>query len=380
MDIKILTTYDVYNYGASLQAYALLLYFSKLGHDARLIKYQPNYLSRKYDYWWVNPESKASKYLLTRMIYRIGKFIQRQTTMKRKHAFDQFNHNFLKETNITYHSYEELLKAPPTGDLFLCGSDQIWNVLYEAGRDPAFFLEFVPPHKKKVSYAASFSYLDIDNKNLERIQSSLKKFGAVSVREFHGINILKRIGIEGQWVLDPVFLIQKRDWRKFAEQGNIKNFNQTAKYLLIYDFERNNLIKESALLFAKKNHLKIYAVTDTYPLRYADKNFSGVGPIEFVKLIANSEAFFSNSFHGTVFSLIFHKPFFVFERHRHAVNSRMESLLTLFETKERLITSIHQFEDVHDQNPDWDNIESIKTQQLKISESFIKLALQSITY
>lgn len=83
MKIKTLTTYDVYNYGASLQAYALMTYLSSLGNDVEIINYQPSYLTRKYDYKWVNPESSMSRYAVTRVLYRILKFLQRQTTMRR---------------------------------------------------------------------------------------------------------------------------------------------------------------------------------------------------------------------------------------------------------------------------------------------------------
>ena len=84
MKILTLTTYNVYNYGAALQAYALQTYLQCMGHDAVLINYQPEYLTRKYDYRWVNPESKLSRYAVTRIAYRVMKYLQRQTTMGRK--------------------------------------------------------------------------------------------------------------------------------------------------------------------------------------------------------------------------------------------------------------------------------------------------------
>lgn len=88
MKILTLTTYNVYNYGAALQAYALQTYLQCMGHDAVLINYQPEYLTRKYDYRWVNPESKLSRYAVTRIAYRVMKYLQRQTTMGRKRQFD----------------------------------------------------------------------------------------------------------------------------------------------------------------------------------------------------------------------------------------------------------------------------------------------------
>lgn len=328
MKIKTLTTYNVYNYGASLQAYALMKYLQDKGHEVEIINYQPEYLRRKYDYKWVNPESKMSKYLVTRFAYRIMKYLQRQTTLKRKKAFDQFTNNSLKQTSIKYLNYSELKKNPPEADLFIVGSDQIWNVFYETGRDNAFFLDFVTKGKK-ASYAASFSYTNIDDNNKTRIKNLLKDFSAISVREYHGVNILSEIGIDSKWVLDPVFLISKNEWKTF-----IPAYNKKEKYLLIYDFEGNTSLKKFAIDYAKEYDLKIYSINDTYPRLYADKNFNGAGPIEFLTMIYHCDAFISNSFHGTAFSIIFNKPVFVFNRHRHKVNSRMESLMTIFQLKE----------------------------------------------
>lgn len=328
MRIKTLTTYNVYNYGASLQAYALMKYLQNKGHEVEIINYQPEYLRRKYDYNWVNPESKMSKYLLTRFIYRIMKYLQRQTTLKRKKAFDNFTNKKLKQTPNKYLNYCELKNNPPEADLYIVGSDQIWNVFYETGRDNAFFLDFVKKGKK-ASYAASFSYINIDEENKKRIKCLLEDFTAISVREYHGVNILKEIGIESKWVLDPVFLLSNKEWETF-----ITTYNKKERYLLIYDFEWNKSLKEFAISYAKEYNLKIYSINDTYPHHYADKNFNNAGPIEFLTMIYNCDAFISNSFHGTAFSIIFNKPVFVFNRNRHKVNSRMESLMTLFELKQ----------------------------------------------
>lgn len=377
MKIDTLTTYDVYNYGASLQAYALQQYILSLGYDSEIIRYQPEYLRRKYDCWWVNPESKASKYFITRMIYRVAKTIQRLFTLGRKRKFDVFNHSYLKETT-EYRTHDELVLHPPIADMYVCGSDQIWNVLYDAGRDPVFFLEFVPQGRKRISYAASFSYLNIDKDNFNRIRESLKKFYAVSVRETQGLQILNEMEIKGQVVLDPVFLHNADFWRRFAEQGHLKKNISNQKYILVYDFENNELLRASAIGYAKKHTLSIFSITDTYSRRYADKNFSKAGPIEFVQLIDGCEAFFSNSFHGTVFSIIFHKPFFVFKRNRHAVNSRMESLLSLFDMENRMIENKQQFEWVASISENWEDKEIIKQEQLKKSESYLINAIKQL--
>lgn len=369
MKIKTLTTYDVYNYGASLQAYALQTYLADLGNDVEIINYQPEHLTRKYNYRWVNPESSMSRYAVTRCAYRIMKYLQRQTTLGRKRKFDEFNHKVLKETRRRYTTYDELCQKSPEADLYIVGSDQIWNVFYEAGRDPAFYLDFVKKGAK-ASYAASFSYLDIDDTNLERIKKSLSTFKAVSVRECHGLDILNKIGIKGTWVLDPAFLLTVDKWKTL-----MTDFKKTEPYLLVYDFEGNKFLEKFAKDYARRNGLKIYSITDTYPRLYADKNFNSAGPREFLSLIYHCDACVSNSFHGTAFSIIFHKPVFVFNRHRHKVNSRMLSLTKLFRLEDSIITDDASYERAMKATFDFQAIDRIKDENLSTSELFLRKLL-----
>lgn len=343
MRIKTLTTFDVYNYGASLQAYALMTFLKKLGHEVEIIDYQPEYLSRKYDYKWVNPESPLSKTAITRGIYRVLKYLQRQTTLKRKHAFDSFHDKYLCRTSTKYVSPNELKSNPPEADLFIVGSDQVWNVFYETGRDDNFFLDFVKKGEK-MSYAASFSYLDIDLEQSNRIKHLLSTFNAVGVREYQGVDLLKSMGIDSYWTLDPVFLLTKDEWMSLSAP-----FEKKEPYVLIYDFENNQDLKMFTIDYARKHGLKIYSINDTYPRKYADKNFNNAGPLEFLSLIINCDAFVSNSFHGTAFSIMFNKPVFVFNRKRHKVNSRMESLLKLFNLERFLFSEYTPDSDINEE-------------------------------
>lgn len=363
-----LTTYDVYNYGASLQAYALQQYLISQGLESELINYQPEYLRRKYDYNWVNPESALSKFWITRVAYRIMKYLQRQTTMGRKNAFDTFHKKFLKQTR-PYYNYKELAMDPPKGDLYIVGSDQIWNTFYEAGRDGAFYLDFVK-EGIKASYSASFSYTEISKEWEGKISEWLKDFKSIAVREYHGVDILKRMGIDGCWVLDPVFLLPIEQWKEI-----MTSVNNNDPYLLVYDFESNKEIKRFCKEYAKKKGLKIYSINDTYPRLYADKNFSSAGPREFLSLIYNCDVFVSNSFHGTAFSIIFNKPVFVFNRNRHKVNSRMESLTKMFDISDCIIPEGFNTEEYIRMKFDFEKINSILKRELENSKNFLNKLL-----
>lgn len=376
MKILTLTTYQGYNYGASLQAYALQNYLSKRGHDTMIIRYEAEYLMRHYAFWYVNPESVLSRNVITRMLYRFAKWVHRQTTLKRKRVFDFFNHQVLRETIEIYKSSKQLYDNPPSADIYICGSDQIWNILYDAGRDPIFYLDFVK-QGKKVSYAASFSFMDLPIDHFLRIKASLKTFDAISVREWQGKELLEKMGIDGTWVLDPTFLLSTEDWDELICRKDIltvENLNNLkTPYLLIYDFEGNEQLRSFAEEYARLYGLRIYAITDRFPLCYAEKNFKNAGPVDFISLIKGCHTFISNSFHGTVFSILYHRPMFVFNRHRHKVNSRMESLLKVFQLQDCLIDSEEKRIVAFHKEFDWKKIEQIKEEQLKISINFLEL-------
>ena len=121
MQIKTLTSHDVYNYGASLQAYALMTYLKQQGHEVAIINYKPEYSTRKYNYMWVNPESQWHKYRITRIIYCILKFIQRLSMQKSKQAFDKFTQEHLSLTK-EYITFNELKENPPTADAYIAVS------------------------------------------------------------------------------------------------------------------------------------------------------------------------------------------------------------------------------------------------------------------
>jgi hypothetical protein len=288
--------------------------------------------------------------------------------MLRKKSFDNFTKEYLKTTS-TYHSNEDLKKNPPLADAYIVGSDQVWNTLYDAGKDPAFYLDFAPMDTKKISYAASFSATDIKKEHQLLIQLKLKKFNNISVREHHGLQILESMNLKGIWVADPVFLLTKEHW------GNLlKSFKKKEKYILIYDFERNRLLKEFARYLAKLKDLKIYSVNDTYPLLYADRNFNNAGPLDFITLIYNADYFISNSLHGTLFSILFEKDFFVFGRTRHKVNSRMESILKLVQLEDRYITSNKDFPNAF-HKIDYKYVNQILLRHIAASKEYIDQAL-----
>lgn len=332
MKIKTLTCHDVYNHGASLQAYALQTFLSLQGHDVEIIDYKPDYLSGHYDLKAVcNPVYDKP---ILRELYLLAKLPQRIKALKRKWAFNRFTRQYLRLTSRRYRSNEELKQALPVADAYFAGSDQIWNTIFRNGRDAAFYLDFVPEGKLKASYAASFGTSAIVSGYEKFVKTKIENLDYISVREKSALKILQSMNIErGIHVCDPVFLLPRKRWSEMASVIHME------KYVLVYDFEKNKKIEQITTKISKHQNVKIYSISPVH-LSYADKEFKNAGPLDFLSLIKNAEYVVSNSFHATAFALIFEKNFCVVNR-SEKINERLQSLLDELEIGKRLVSSYH---------------------------------------
>lgn len=328
MRIKTITCHNVYNHGASLQAYALSRYLTELGHEVEIIDYVPEYL-RHYSLTKINNPRYDRP--LVRDAYRLAKLPSRLYALafsKRKKRFDEFTRDHLPLTKRHYPSLDSLTSEPPEADVFIAGSDQIWNPLFKNGWDGAFFLDFAPLGAKKVSYAASFAVSEISDESKEFMSVRLSDFDSISVRESSGRELLSQMGIEGRQVLDPVFLLDRGHWEGLAVKPKAE------KYLLIYDFDASPELLAFARATALERGLKIASLFKTEGV---DIVFDGHGPREFLGDILNAECIISNSFHATAFSIIFGRDFYVFRR-REGINTRMADLLAAYGLSDRMVS------------------------------------------
>ncbi|WP_313504609.1 polysaccharide pyruvyl transferase family protein [Kaistella carnis] len=332
MQIKTITCHEVYNHGATLQEYALLVYLNSLSHKAEVIHYKPPYLSQHFNLTAVgNPKFNLP---LIKQLYILVKLPKRMKMLQRKRAFDKFHTKYIPTGKKLYSSNEELKKDLPEADAFICGSDQIWNSFFQNGKDPAFYLNFVPDFKKKISYAASFAIDKLNEEVKPLVKENVLRLDAVGVRETSGVQILSDLGIHGaEQVLDPVFLLTRKHWNQFT-------FPIREQFVFVYDFDSNPLIKEIVLKLKKENGYAIYTVNAN--IDYADKNFYLEGPETFLSLVSQSNLNITNSFHSVAFSLIFNQQLVVVNR-AEKINTRMRDLLALFNLQDYLISTTAAF-------------------------------------
>ena len=205
-------------------------------------------------------------------------------------------------------------------DVFIVGSDQVWNPLFNNGRDPSYFLQFGSLETKRVAYAASFGVSTLEEQDVKRMKEWLKSFSAISVRETTGLRLLTSIGILGaQHVVDPVFLLSPKDWNILIQDGT----SPALDYVLVYNLGQvDESIKSCAQELARKHNLSILSIEDSTKIKYADKIVESAGPIEFVRYIKAARYVVTNSFHATAFSLKFNVPLCVYQKCNFFTNFR----------------------------------------------------------
>ena len=341
MLIKTITCHNVYNYGASLQAYALMKFLEQNGHNVEIIDYRPDYLSKRYNLFRLVPSGTIyNLYRKIPFLKPLWAVLQNRKDLKfwgRKRKFDNFTKRFLKLTSRTYRTTEDFKNSPISANLFIAGSDQIWNTNCPNGLDENFYCSFSKDPIKNISYAASFATTSIADIHINFVKSHLNNFRSISVREKTGVDLAGTLGFKATLVADPVFLQPRKYW------DNLCYNKHHEKYLLVYDFLNNDdNLRRCALFLAKKYDLKIYSVNDYGEIPFADVNINNAGPIEFVALIKNANYVVSSSFHATAFSVIFKKKFITFPLKNYGNSSRISDFLNIVQIKNRFITSFDE--------------------------------------
>ena len=312
MKICTITCQNADNHGARLQCYALVKHLQKQGHTVEVIDYRPDYMRGPKMWYWPGLSVKGWAKL----------FLQasdRRRAVRRHRYFDDFSKKYIPLTRI-YNSIDELREDPPCADMYIAGSDQIWNTTFRNGTDPGYYLDFGPKEIRRESFAASFATEEIVPEALMFVRENLKRFDKITVREQSALAILEKLGYHGTLQDDPVFLLSPEEWDAIAD-GTGKD----EKFVLVYDFYADDEIRKMAQSIAAEKMCKIYAICSS-ELSYADKNFVYSGPETFVSLVKHASCVVSNSFHGTVFAMIYQVPFKVLDR-PDGLNVRMHDLL-----------------------------------------------------
>lgn len=323
MNAAIITFHCSYNFGSALQAYALQRSIEKCGHEATIIDYR----SRDFDNYKLIKIARPNTML--RLLRDYDK------NVKRKRSFVAFWESYFHQTSkrFNYKKEAQLKCLASCYDCFVCGSDQIWNLDCTHGVVEPYFLSFAGD-RRRVAYAPSLAHTTFRPENFDEVKVAglLSKFDYLSVREEETLPLFQPLVDKPiDVVLDPTLLLDALDYADMAESPVVEG-----EYTFLYLLRDCPELIESVQRMADGSDMRFVYVSDRNLSIPNSINLFGIGPDEFVSLIAHAQFVLTNSFHATVFSVLFHKPFRVYATDKSG--SRMRDLLANLGIGERCVS------------------------------------------
>ena len=335
--VGIATIHGICNFGSLLQSYATQTIVERLGYSAKIINYKyPNEYhlaenNKHYPYAQFTP----SLWMRLRMaIY--NRTVAKRVQNKKLALFRDVQGELLKQT-IEYPNQDSLKKDPPKFDIYLTGSDQVWNPRY-MHRDLTYLLNFVHG-VPKVAYSASFGTTSLSTEYINVYRPLFEEYNSISLREQSGVQMIKDIcGKESECTCDPTLLLSGEEWSKvFHEEPLVKG-----EYILCYvlTYTANPYPYSTAFIKHIQKHLKKKVIfldeSGMYWMNIRNKALQCYGPKEIINLFQHASFIISSSFHGAAFSVNFKKNFYsLFPK--GIKDERQESLLRIIGAENRFI-------------------------------------------
>lgn len=366
MKIKLITLHRLFNYGSILQAYATQTIFQRKNCDVEIIDYITEQRTDKR--LFLGFPKNFSGGIIKKGLYLLLKFF---SVLLKKITFGSFLRKNCNLTSKKYIKAEDLMKNPPEADVYVTGSDQVWNSKYNEGIDKGFFLEFAPKNKKIISFVSSFGKSKLDSSEIEMTKKYLEKYDAISVREDAAKNIVNDLGFNAEWLIDPTLQLNKDEWLEIASPRLIKE-----KYLvLMLLYNEDNGATEYARKIADRKGLKVVKISwELIKPKLVDRLMTHRSPQDFLSLFGNADFVVTNSFHGLAFSINFNRQFIMVPRNEF--NSRIDSLLGLVGLRRRKVTSIEEAILISDEIIEYDNINKKLELERKKADEFIERVIR----
>lgn len=366
MKASLVTLHRVFNYGSVLQAYATQRIFEEAGCEVEIVDY-------------VTEQRTTRRLLLGK-----GRFFRLKNAKRivrlpfktisfliKKRKFGKFLDKNCNLTKRKYVRYEDIINDPPQADIYITGSDQVWNSQYNEGVDKGFFLEYAPNNKRCVAFVSSFGKKKLDADERDITVKYLKKYSSLSVREDSAAEILKDLGYSSECLIDPTLQIHQAEWKKIASPRLIKE-----KYLiLMLLYNEDNGATDYARRIADEKGLKLVKISWEFKKnKKVDKLMTHRTPQDFLSLFANADFVVTNSFHGMAFSINFNRDFIVVPRKEF--NSRLESLLRLTGLESRMVFSEDMAIKASEKSIDYSSVNRVLDMERERAKKFVENSIK----
>lgn len=357
MKIGIVTQPLYNNYGGLLQNYALQQVLKRLGHEVKTIDFVGRISLTRY-------LLSTCKQLLIAILKcrrpQIRPYVAIPTF--RNPIMAEFINNHIDRTRIV-HSYTKKIVNEEHFDVIITGSDQVWRPIYNMYIED-MYLKFVPNSIKKIAYAASFGVdtWEYDAKLTMRCAKQAKRLDAISVREATGVELCRtNLGVNAEHVLDPTILA-----RAEAYKSLLREKKEEQDYLFAYILDITPEKQAYVESMAKNKGLNVI-------IKSADKNAT-LSVEDWLSMIANSSMVVTDSFHGTVFSILFHKEFYSIVNVERG-GTRFASLLSPLGLEHRM-GDVSQLQSIEASSIDWKQVDCFLDKQRENSMNFLINALK----
>lgn len=346
----IITIFDENNYGNRLQNYAVQVLLVECGLLPTTIKCE-NFTQNYQMVRWV-------------VIHKIKQFLKIYLFQdERVKRFLRFNREYISSTRLYYNGRK---RHPLHYDYYFVGSDQVWNPKLNRLSDMELLCSF--EGGKKISLCASIGVPDLSINDRMRLKEAVSRMAGVSVREESAKRLLEEISdVSVSTLLDPTMLVSRSTWDKVKrDPGNLPK-----KYILTYFLGQiSEHVQQMIFSLGENENYEIV------PLGEKNSKYYGMGPAEFIYLIENAECVLTDSFHATVFSILFHTDFYVMKRDYGSVDmkERIATLLSRFSLHNRYITEPLNIQSTT--KIDFSNIENILAEERRKYLDFMKSSMQ----
>ena len=342
MKTATITFQNTNNFGAALQCFALQQSIKSLGAENEVLNYTSPYLNHPHKLS-VLKDKGFVRYLL-------GVFYSLLRSPRNK-KFREFRKNLRMSKPLHENSIKTIEKDY---DLFITGSDQVWNGSL-VGYDDSYFLGFVKDQNKKASYAASFGFLKIPENLEEKYKSLLAGYKYYNVRETSGVCIIKKLfDIDASLTVDPTLLLRRENWEKVMNLPSGKKL-----YILVYQISPSSKLIEVVKRLKAETGYEVIAVPFIMGGYFGYKSKFSIGPAEWLGLFYNASYVVTDSFHGTAFSMIFNKKVWCCVP---KTESRITSFLDLLGLSNRVIYNDANVPEDLTAAISFDNVNTVLTQ------------------
>ena len=361
--IALITIHLGSNFGSILQTIASVSVLKKMRSEVEVINYIPNRCTWKRFF--------TDKLKTIRGLILI--FLTLPLASLNKYIYNSFLRKSVPVSKSIYDS-DDFITVCPKADVYVTGSDQVWNSIHNEGLDKHYYFDGFPKDTIKIAYSSSIGRESLDEQEYKEVKRMLGTYKAISVREASAKTLIESMGYKATHLLDPTFMLDRENWKKYMSKRKVKQ-----AYLLVYlpyNIHNKHLIYQTVRKLAADKDLKVVTFSwDIRPDRFADKTIFFANPGDFLSLMYYADYVVTNSFHGTAFSVNLNKQFWVYMP--TGFGTRIQSILDLCHLQGRLLQPDEVLSDGKmAQYIDYVPVNSILDAERQKTYDFLKKALE----